>query len=133
MITGDGVVVHEARFEHPIERVWNAIVSPDELAIWLMPNDFEPVVGHRFSFFDAGRPSGRIDAEVLELDPPQRIRWRWMIDGAATTVTITLRRDGTGTVLHLEHADLPLDPRAKFDSGWVGKLRDLSTVVSTVT
>jgi uncharacterized protein YndB with AHSA1/START domain len=128
MIDENGNVLYEVRFAHPVERVWNAIADRDALAQWLMPNDFEPRVGHRFHF-DAGPPRGLVDAEVLELDPPRRIRLRWMIDGVATTVTITLRGDGDGTIVHLEHADLPTDPRPKFDSGWVEKLDDLAMVL----
>jgi uncharacterized protein YndB with AHSA1/START domain len=126
MIAEDGSVIHELRFRHPVERVWNAIVDRDALAAWLMPNDFEPRVGHEFHF-DAGPPRGHIGAEVLELDPPHHIRWRWTIDGVPTIVTITLRADGEGTVLHLEHTGLPPGPRPDFESGWPDKLRDLAS------
>ena len=132
MIADDGTVIHDVRLEHPVARVWDAIVDRDALAAWLMPNDFEPRVGHTFQF-DGGPPRGLIDAEVLELDPPHRIRLRWMIDDTPTTVTITLRRDGDGTLLHLEHTDLPPDPRPRFDSGWVEKLRDLGSVLGGAT
>ena len=70
-----------------------------------------------------------IDAEVLEVDPPHRMQWRWVIDGAPTTVTITLRADGEATMLHLEHTDLLPDPRARFDTGWVDKFGDLATML----
>jgi uncharacterized protein YndB with AHSA1/START domain len=128
MIGDNGDVVHEVRFAHPIDRVWNAIVDPEALARWLMANNFEPRVGHRFHF-DAGPPRGRIEAEVLEIDAPHRIRWRWLLDGAATTVTITLRADGDATVLHLVHTDLPTDLRPKFDPGWIEKFDDLQLVL----
>ena len=32
-------------YPHSIERVWRALTCRDALAQWLMPNDFEPVVG----------------------------------------------------------------------------------------
>ena len=34
----------------PPEQVWQALTDPDLLARWLMPNDFRPAVGHRFTF-----------------------------------------------------------------------------------
>ena len=132
MIDDDGRVVHEARFAHSVEQVWNAIARADALAQWLMPNDFEPRVGHVFTL-DAGPPRGLIDAEVLELDPPTRMQWRWTIDGVPTTVTITLRADADGTVLELEHTGLPTDPRGRFDRGWVDKFDRLTHLLEGAT
>jgi len=131
MIDDDGRVIHDIRLEHPVERVWRAIAERDELAQWLMTNDFEPRVGHRFRF-DAGPPRGFIDAEVLVLDPPRRIAWRWMLDGVATTVTITLEPDGDGTRLHLEHTDLPDDLRSRFEPGWTEKFAALTAALERV-
>jgi uncharacterized protein YndB with AHSA1/START domain len=31
-------------------QVWKALTDPDLLARWLMPNDFQLVVGHHFTF-----------------------------------------------------------------------------------
>ena len=128
MIGENGDVVHEVRFAHPIDRVWNAIIEPAALAQWLMANDFEPRVGHRFHF-DGGPPRGLIEAEVLEIDAPHRIRMRWMLDGAATTVTITLQADGDATVVHLVHTDLPTDLQPKFEPGWLEKFDALQLVL----
>jgi uncharacterized protein YndB with AHSA1/START domain len=47
VIDGDRVV-HEVHYAHPIETVWEVVTDPDAIAAWLMPNDFAPVVGHRF-------------------------------------------------------------------------------------
>jgi uncharacterized protein YndB with AHSA1/START domain len=129
VIDDDGNVVHDVRFAHPIARVWNAIVDPDALAQWLMPNDFEPGVGRRFHF-DGGPPRGLFEAELLELDAPNRIRWLWMLDGVATTVTITLGSDGDATLVRVEHTGLPDDLRPRFDSGWVEKFESLRLFVN---
>jgi uncharacterized protein YndB with AHSA1/START domain len=128
VINDNGDVVHDARFAHPIDRVWNALVDPNALGEWLMPTTFEPRVGHRFTF-DAGPPRGPIHAEVLSLDPPHRIEMRWILDDAPTIVTITLRADGNATDLHLEHTNLLPDLRPKFDDGWVDKFRDLTDLL----
>lgn len=119
-------------FPHPPERLWRALTTPDLMAQWLMPNDFEPVVGHRFTF--RSRPvaqtgfSGEIACQVLDLAPQERLRISWADgadpEGMTTTVTWTLRAEGTGTRLFVEHVGFdPDDPnqqmaRTFMDGGW---------------
>jgi uncharacterized protein YndB with AHSA1/START domain len=43
----DGRVVHEIDYPQPPERVWQALVDPAELGVWLMPIDFTARVGAR--------------------------------------------------------------------------------------
>ena len=104
-------------FPHPPEKLWRALTTPDLMATWLMPNDFEPVVGHRFTFHS--RPvaqtdfSGQIACQVLDLEPEKLLRISWADaekpDGMNTTVTWTLEPEGTGTRLFLEHAGFDPD------------------------
>lgn len=122
MIDGERVL-HEARYAHSVDAVWAALTDPAALAAWLMPNDFSPVVGHRFRL-DARPDLGIIDAEVLQVEPPHLLRCRWIIEGTPTTLTIRLAADGSGTKLRLEHEGLPQQPRLGFDGGWADKLRD---------
>jgi uncharacterized protein YndB with AHSA1/START domain len=122
----DGDVEHEALYPHPPERVWRALVDPAELAIWLMPNDFVAEVGHRFSL-DASPTLGRIDGEVLEVDPPRVLRCRWSGVFGDTMVMFTLDPTpaGDGTRLRLKHAGWPeasSEQRDGFDGGWHDKL-----------
>jgi uncharacterized protein YndB with AHSA1/START domain len=37
-------------FTHPPEKVWECLTNPDLIDLWLMKNEFKPVVGHRFNF-----------------------------------------------------------------------------------
>ena len=37
-------------FPHPPDKVWRALTDPELLGAWLMPNDFQARVGHRFTF-----------------------------------------------------------------------------------
>jgi Activator of Hsp90 ATPase homolog 1-like protein len=46
----DDAIVHEVVYTHPPGRVWRALTDSAALADWLMPNDFLPRVGHRFTF-----------------------------------------------------------------------------------
>jgi uncharacterized protein YndB with AHSA1/START domain len=125
MIDDEGTVVHEVRLAHPVRRVWDAITDRDEIGKWLMTNDFRPQVGHQFKL-DAGEPRGLIEAEVLTIEAPRLLRCRWLLDGAPTTVTMTLEPDGDGTRLRVEHAGIPEGPRPDFDTGWPGKFDALA-------
>ena len=40
----------ERVYRYPRLMVWKAIANREALADWLMPNDFEPVQGHEFTF-----------------------------------------------------------------------------------
>lgn len=113
---------------HPPTKVWRVLTDSDLLARWLMPNDFAPVVGHRFTFRTDPRPAQRFDGvvhcEVLEVDPPHRLRWSWRGGRLDTEVSWALAAEGRGTRLFLEHSGFdPDDPvqRRTFDildGGW---------------
>ena len=79
-------------YPHPVDRVWAALTSSEALAAWLMPNDFRPAVGRRFTFRTRPAPGfdGIVRCEVLELDPPKRMVWSWAGGQIDTTVTFTL-------------------------------------------
>jgi uncharacterized protein YndB with AHSA1/START domain len=117
-------VVHEARYAHPPERVWRALTDRAELAAWLMPNDFTTQVGARFRFDSRPAHAEPFECEVLEIDPPRRLREQWTIGGLPTTVTYELRADGDHTVLRVEHDGLSPEEQRHFDGGWAGKLAE---------
>lgn len=104
-------------FPHPPEKLWRALTTSELMAQWLMPNDFEPVVGHRFTF--ESQPvaqadfSGKIACQVLDLDPEKLLQISWADaekpEGMITTVTWTLEPEGNGTRLFLEHAGFDPD------------------------
>ena len=134
MTTQDDLTLIEVDqyFAHSPSKVWRALTTPELMAQWLMPNDFEPVVGHRFAFWT--RPvsqtgfSGRIACQVLDLRHQEMLRISWADaeepDGMATTVTWVLRPEGKGTRLVLEHAGFDPDEPAQqlarkfMNGGW---------------
>jgi uncharacterized protein YndB with AHSA1/START domain len=117
-------------YSHPVEAVWAAITDSMALAEWLMPNDFEPRVGKRFTFRDEPTPQWRgwIDCQVLALEPPSRMVWSWRSsdEGPSAQVEILLRPVGEGTELTLVHTG-ETDPerRSRYGSGWRRKLAAL--------
>lgn len=98
-------LVFEVVYPHPPEKVWATLTSSAEIEKWLMQNDFEPVVGRKFQLRD--KPSlgwsGVTDCEVLELEPPRRMVWRWKSSGIDTTVAFLLEPVPEGTRLRLIH------------------------------
>jgi uncharacterized protein YndB with AHSA1/START domain len=108
-------VKHVVFYPHPREAVWTALTDRHALAEWLMPNDFEPVVGHKFRFQTDAQPlcgSGLTHCEVLEIDPPHRLVYSWQHVPLkstkplppVTTVTWLLEDAPGGTRLTLEHS-----------------------------
>ena len=125
MIDGDAVV-HEVTYPHAPERVWQALVDQDELSAWLMDNDFVAVAGARFTM-DCGS-IGLLQGEVIELDAPRRLSYRWVGGFGTTVVTFTLTPIASGTHVRLEHRGWTGDntaSRDQFDGGWTSKLGEL--------
>ena len=89
------------------ERVWQAIANRRALAAWLMENDFEPRVGHKFRFQAQPQQGveGTIYCEVIELDEPRSLSytWRGSFTCKPTIVTWRLLPVEGGTQLQVEH------------------------------
>jgi len=134
----------EMRIPQPREQVWRAISDSATLAEWMFPNDFEPRVGHHFTFRVPGNPKMNFDGltvrcEVLECEPPDRLAFSWSAGGAVenTTVSFRLEPDGDGTHLLFEHAGFDLsDPFGQqalkgAEFGWAKMLKQLAAVVAS--
>jgi len=78
-IHGRDAIVVEADYPQSIETVWRALTDPALVGQWLMTSDFEPRLGHRFSFRTKPAPgfSGIIECVVDEFDPPHRLGYTW--------------------------------------------------------
>ena len=122
----------EVFLAHPPEDVWLALTDPQALAEWLMPNNFEPVVGRKFRFHVDPMPGpypGGSECEVLEVEAPRRLVYSWSCTRKdqskahppATVVTWTLTAEPGGTRLVLEHSGLEHETfflRFSMNMGW---------------
>ncbi|MDJ0693802.1 SRPBCC domain-containing protein [Mastigocoleus sp. MO_188.B34] len=97
-------------YPHQPQRVWEVITDSRALAAWLMENNFEPKLGHRFQFKHTALPGTNvtIDCEVIELDEPKRISYTWKdsLMCQPSIVTWTLEPVEDGTRLRLQHKSL---------------------------
>lgn len=116
------------QLKHPPERVWKAITTSESMAQWLMPNDFEPRLGHAFTFRRAPMPALNFDGithcVVTVLDPPRHLAFTFKGGALDTVISFKLSPSATGTLLDFEHSGFDLgDPRQKFSyeamgGGW---------------
>ncbi|MBV8357641.1 MAG: SRPBCC domain-containing protein [Deltaproteobacteria bacterium] len=123
-------------FPHPMEKVWRALTDPDALRVWLMDNDFEPRAGKRFILRGRRVPPGSRgwhECEVLEIEPPCRMVWSWIINEGDTPTRVEFRLEeiGPGTRLTLSHTG-EVDPitRSRLTEGWPEKLAELDALLS---
>ena len=133
MLSDADAIIQVLTYPHPITRVWSALTDTHALARWLMPNDFEPRLCHRFTLIVAPEHGwdGTIACEVVTLEPPHRLAFTWVSshpDAPPTLVTFTLEEVAGGTRLRLEHSGFAaggpagLTIRDILASGWGSKL-----------
>lgn len=133
-------IVVERLMPFPPERIWRALTTPELLAEWLMQNDFAPRLGHRFTFRAKPVPgwSGVTNCEVIELDEPHLLAYRWgdgteSDTGLKTIVTWTLTPTDQGTLVRMEHSGFRAVDEAGYrgmGSGWPGILERLEKAVA---
>jgi uncharacterized protein YndB with AHSA1/START domain len=114
----------ELRFRQSPEVVWRALTDRAALAEWMYPNDFEPRVGHRFTFRVPTNPRLKdglvVHCEVLACAPPSELAFSWIVEGFLDTrVSYRLEPDGSGTRVLFEHAGFEQEPAlAGAEYGW---------------
>jgi uncharacterized protein YndB with AHSA1/START domain len=99
-----------------------------------MKNDFQPVVGHRFTFRSTPVPgwNGIIDSEVLVVEPTSRLTYGWASMGMESVVTWTLTPTVGGTHVRMEHSGFPSEDSASYKGakyGWQKFIGNLEHVV----
>jgi uncharacterized protein YndB with AHSA1/START domain len=134
-------LVVERDLPHPPEKIWRALTQPALLQEWLMPNDFEPVVGRRFNFRAAPMAhwNGVTDCEVLAVEPHRRLSYTWNASGAEaanglkTVVTWTLTPTQAGTHVRMEQSGFRPEEEANYRGagyGWQKFVGGLERVVA---
>jgi uncharacterized protein YndB with AHSA1/START domain len=92
------------------EQVWRALTDSVVLAEWMYPNDFEPRVGHRFTFRVPPNPQANFDGivhcEVFNCIPTRELAYSWVAMGGTvdTRVSYRLEPEGSATRLFFEQS-----------------------------
>ena len=127
-------LVIEREMPHPPEKIWRALTQSSLMEEWMMKNDFQPEVGHRFTFRAKPMPkwNGVIDCEVLVVEPHSRLSYSWGSLGMGSVVTFTLTPTESGTHLRMEQSGFRPDQEANYKGanyGWQKFLGNLERVV----
>ncbi|MDW3649412.1 MAG: SRPBCC domain-containing protein [Bacteroidia bacterium] len=93
-------------YSHPVQKVWKALTDKTALSQWLMPTDFEPVVGHKFQFKTKpqGNFDGIVNCEVLEIVEEEKLSFSWSAGKSMSTIVVfELTAVGNETRLDFQH------------------------------
>ena len=128
-------LVIEKELPHPLEKVWRALTQSALIKEWLMDNDLQPVVGHRFNFRSTPMPNwnGVIDCEVLIVEPNKKLSYSWNSMGLESVVDWTLVATSGGTLVRMEQSGFRPDQEANYQGanyGWQKFIGDLERVVA---
>jgi uncharacterized protein YndB with AHSA1/START domain len=141
---GTRALVVEREMPHSPEKIWRALTEGPLIEEWLMKNDFQPRVGHRFHFLAEPMPhsSGMMDCEVLTVEPNERLSYSWNVSGEAATgglktvFTWTLTPTKGGTQVRMEQAGFrPREPANDQDAShdwqrWLGGLERVAALLA---
>jgi uncharacterized protein YndB with AHSA1/START domain len=116
-------LVIEREMTHPPEKIWRALTQGPLIKQWLMDNDLQPIVGHKFNFRSTPAPNwnGIIESEVLVVEPNKKLSYRWNSMGLESVVIWTLIATETGTLVRMEHTGFRPDQEAAYKGanyGW---------------
>lgn len=129
---------HHFFYSHPIDVLWEYLTKPELLSLWLMPNDFELKLGHKFTFKTNPLPQfscdGNFHCKILEIIPYKKLVYSWNAgpgDGShnlSSVVEWTLIEKNNGTELLLVHSgftDENLDIYTAMTDGWLKNLQKI--------
>ncbi len=128
-------LVIEREMPHSPEKIWRALTQGRLIEEWLMKNDFQPVVGHQFSFRSTPVPGwdGIIQSEVLTIEPNSKLSYSWGTMGTTSLVTWTLTPTKAGTHVRMEQTGFRSEQDAAYKGatyGWTKFIGNMEQVVA---
>ena len=114
----------ETRIAAPPEVVFAYFIDPELYRRW--KGTSAELDARPGGLYQVVMPSGDlVRGEYVHVEPPRRIVFTWGFEGSAglppgsSTVEVTLRADGDGTIVRLRHDGLPSDDsREQHRIGW---------------
>jgi uncharacterized protein YndB with AHSA1/START domain len=137
-------IQHTLFFPHPAETVWEFLTTSELMAQWLMPNDFQPILGQDFQFRIRQMPEmdfdGNVYCKVLEIVPCKKLCYSWKLGPGVgqinvdSVVTWTLTEKNDGTELALLHTGFKETVNVKLydgmTAGWLGNMKKIAQLAN---
>ena len=114
---------------YPPEKIWRALTQPQLIEQWLMKNNFQPAVDHRFNL---SADWGTVDCKVLVVEPNKTLSYTWAAFGFESVVVWTLTPTEGGTQLRMEQSGFRSEEDANYKGavyGWQRFIDNLDRVV----
>ena len=138
-------IQHTYFYTHPAEMVWEFLTQSELLTQWLMPNDFQPVLGHDFQFRTKPLPQFDFDGicycKVLEIVPLKKLSYSWKGGPGNGQISLdsvvvwTLVEKDNGTELRLEHTGFKeienLAIYKGMNEGWLKNMNKIADRLNT--
>lgn len=139
-------ISHQFFFSHRPETVWEYLTKPELMALWLMKNDFQPIVGLDFQFRTNPIPALDFDGifycKVLEIVPYKKLSYSWRSGPGGGEITLDsvvvwkLQPKDKGTALFLEHNGFEKEENLNFFNGladgWTKKIHRIDELLNNI-
>jgi len=140
------IIQHQIFYPNPAADVWDYLTDPELMKQWLMPTDFKPVLGHKFTF--TAKPMADFDfdgifhCKVLEVVPFKKLSYSWdfgpgngFLNRSEVHWTLTEKDNGTDLLLIHRGAEgsemLPIFDA--MDKGWLGNINKINKLLNPET
>jgi uncharacterized protein YndB with AHSA1/START domain len=135
-------IKHSFFYSQSPETVWECLTKAELMSQWLMPNDFEPIIGYDFQFKIKQMPQfdfdGIVYCKILEIVPFKKLSYTWKAgpgDGKInldSIVTWTLIAKNNGTELLLDHSGMMenADIYSAMNNGWQQNMKKIDTLIN---
>lgn len=137
-------IKHQYFFAHSPEKVWQYLTNSDLMALWLMKNNFQPIVGADFQFRINPIPDLDFDGifycTVLEIEPYKKLSYTWKSGPGDAKITLEsvviwkLEPTERGTQVYLEHNGFNKDENLDFfnglNDGWLEKFEKINNLLN---
>jgi len=123
----------ERDIPYPPEKIWRALTQPHLIEQWLMKNDFQAAVGHKFELRGEW---GNVDCQVREVEQNRTLSYTWEAFGVESVVSWTLTPTDSGTLLRVEQSGFRMDQQQAYQGaqyGWQRFFRNLERVLRRMT